>query len=485
MMVLIKNKRLFIFILFTLVLLVTSFKKLVESSSQYIDISEQKYIDDVRERKGNATKPICLSVHCNRPVNINFNEQSGGNTYDTGGDLAAYCCKACRNSGGLKYNENCVVSGGSCNTTYDSYKTSIVEGMTDNCDGIIDNGENICYNTEENSEMLVTPSLDNPEPCGPYSFYQCFKDPSCANYMNNINMSSYEYDEPQKNEKWQSNITNMLNFSYFNDFNDATDKDGVMGRKLDGNFCNELCIKANDEPPDKDVDENGYKMWHELNLRISNKDDKIAARAICEKSNAVWRSKMLCNGCKMFMRDGDGNNLLTNDANYRKISCRADSSYNNTKEIQDKQSIIETDNNGLDRFQRFVESKDIDTGIFTDLELVDDDITTAENILNAGEGESGWVEGERTINDIEFGCRLNCAYDMHDNCFSGEPNNDEINTIKTQCREACDKRLPAWVYYGSAIGNGDNDMAAKNGWLNVNNTPKTWSQWRNIFSPDQ
>ena len=480
MMVLIKNKRLFIFILFTLVLFVTSFKKLVETSSQYRDIPLEYYIDEVKI-KGNATKPICLSVNCNRPVNINFNEQSGGNTYDTGGDLAAYCCKACRNSGGVgNHDGDCLINGGSCNNT------SIVEGMNDKCDGIIDNGKNMCYSKDENGEMSTTPIASDPtsaEACGPSSFYKCFQDPDCANYMNNINMSSYEYDEPQKDEKWESNITNMLNFSYFNDFNDATDKDGVKGRKLDGNFCNELCIKANDEPPDKDVDENGYKMWHELNLRMSNKDDKIAARAICEKSNAVWRSKMLCNGCRMLDVDKNGCKALTNDPNYRKLSCHADSSYNNTKEIQDKQSIIVTETNGATNFARFIRSKDKDTNIYADLELVDDDITTAANILY----NKGWPsDGSRTINDIEFGCRLNCAYDMHDNCFGNEPNYDEINTIKNQCRAACDKRLPAWAYYGNKIGNADEAMGDTNGWLNTDTAPpKKWSEWSNIFSPDE
>jgi hypothetical protein len=478
---LIKNKKLFIFILFTFVLFVTSFKKLVEGSSQYTNMTEENedYKDKAIEKRS-ASNPLCLSVRCNRPLNINFNE-TNGKTYDEGGDLAAYCCIACRDSGGHEHGDQCNINGGICNE-------STVEGMisgggNDNCDGIIDNGQNICYATQDNSEMLQTPSFDNPESCGANSFYKCFQDPDCVNYMNNIHMSSYEEHEPQDNTKWQSNITNMLKFNHFNDLNNNTDEDGVVDKTLNGNFCQELCIKSRDEdnPPDND---NAYALWVDLHNRIQSDDYNISNTAVCEKSNAVWRSQMLCNGCKTLINDEDGNNILTTDPNYRKISCHPRASYNNTKEIQDKQSIKHVDQSGNDIFRRFVESKDA-AGIYGDLALVDDDIQMAVSIQNAEDGQTGWVEGNRTINDIEFGCRLNCAYDMHDNCFSGNPNNDEINTIKNQCRKACDKRLPAWVYYSGVIGNGDEVMQTNNGWLNVDDTtPETWSRWRDIFSPD-
>ena len=472
MMVIIKNKKLFIFILFTLVIFVTSFKKLVESSSEDREITEEDY-QVLSKEKGNAVKPLCLSVNCNRPVNFNFNADNQGNTYDTGGDLAAYCCKACRDSGGEGH-ENCLVNGGNCNTN----NTIIVEGMNGNCDeGIIHNGENTCYSFENNDGMN---DPDDPESCGPSSFYRCFQDPSCVNYMNNINMSSYEVKEPQKDAKWQSNITNMLSFSYFNDSNGDTDEDGVKGKTLNGNFCNELCIKAGEVPPN---DENGANLWNDLQNRLASYDPKISDAANCELSNAIWRSKMLCNGCKMFMKDEDGNNLLTNDPNYRKISCHAGAYYDNTKQIQDQQSITTTDNYGEDVFTKFKASKNLDDGTYQDLQYVDDDIGTPDKISN-GNGTENYMP-DRTVNDIQFGCRLKCAYDMKDYCFNDTLNSDEIYTIKTQCKAACDKRLPAWTYYASAIEYGPEIMDINNGWLDNTDNNKTWENWSEIFSPDQ
>ena len=471
MMVIIKNKKLFIFILFTLVIFVTSFKKLVESSSEDLEITEADY-QVLSKEKGNAVKPLCLSVRCDRPVNFNFNADNQGNTYDTGGDLAAYCCKACRDSGGLDH-ENCLVNGGNCNTN----NTIIVEGMNDNCEGIIHNGENTCYSVENNDGM--NDNLGTPESCGPSSFYNCFQDPSCVNYMNNINMSSYEVDEPQKNENWQSNITNMLSFSYFNDLNGNTDEDGGKGKTLNGNFCNELCIKAGEVPPN---DENGINLWNDLQNRLVSDDPNIKSAANCELSNAIWRSKMLCNGCRMFMNDEDGNNLLTNDPNYRKISCHAGADYDNTKQIQDLQSITTTDENGDKVFKMFKANKN-DDGTYQDLQYVDDDIGTPDKISN-GTGVETYNTPNRTVNDIQVGCRLNCAYDMKDKCFNDTLNSDEIHTIKTQCKAACKKRLPAWTYYASAIGSDDEIMESDYGWLkNTDNKP--WKNWSEIFSPDQ
>lgn len=498
MMVLIKNKKLFIFILFTLIIFVTSFKKLVESSTTVRDpLSEDDYINMSVNNSSNET-PQCLSVNCNHLVNKNLNANNNGKTYDKDGDLAAYCCKSCRDGGGAKHDDGCNQYGGSCNTNISGpppreralrwrlrrWRRRLlarrlrgnknIEGMM-NCDGIIDNGRNICYTLEDNEEMTEEPSLDNPESCGPYSFYQCFKDPNCANYMNNINMSSYEELEPQNNPEWQSNITNMLSFKHFNNLNNETDNDGMPGNTLDGNYCIDLCTKAKDNE-----DGTGGSANADLDARMNNEDNDIRNAALCEKSNAIWRAKMLCNSC-LTQEDDNGYNILTNDPNYRKLSCHADAPYENTKKIQDKQSIMETDNNGDTNYLRFKLS-DAGDGVFKDLELVDDDIATATNILNG----TGWKADQRNKNDIEFGCRLNCAYDMLDNCFIEGPNNNEINTIKNQCRKACDKRLPAWAYYPSDIGKLDqdnDDLEVGDGWLDVTDRPQKWSDWRKIFSP--
>jgi len=476
MMVLIKNKKLFIFILFTLIIFVTSFNKLLESLTTDNDpLDQDNYITKSENNSSNET-PQCLSVNCNHQVNKNFNANDNGKTYDTYGaygDLAAYCCKSCRDSGGAIHYDGCNKYGGSCNTNVSGFQgRKNIEGMT--CDGIIDNGRNICYTVEDNEEMINEPSLDNPESCGPYSFYQCFNDPKCANHMNNINMSSYIEKEPQNNPEWESNITNMLSFKHFNNLNNETDKDGITGKRLGGNYCIDLCTKAKDNE-----DGTGGSADADLDARINNEDSDIRDAAICEQSNAIWRAKMLCNSCLTQTDDADGNNVLTNDPNYRKLSCHANAKYQNTKEIQDKQSIIETDLNGEDNYARFINSDQ--DGTFAHLELIDDDITTATSILN----DTGWADRDK--NDIEFGCRLNCAYDMLDNCFSDGPNNDEINTIKTQCRKACDKRLPAWSYYPSKLGNLEQDdeyLTADDGWLDVvADTPLKWSDWRKIFSP--
>lgn len=476
MMILIKNKKLFVFILFTLIIFVTSFKKLVESSTTVRDpLSEDDYINMSVNNSSNET-PKCLSVNCNHLVNKNLNANNNGKTYDEDGDLAAYCCKSCRDSGGAKHDDGCSLYGGSCNTNISGFQGSKnIEGMI-NCDGIIDNGRNICYTLEDNEEMMEEPSLDNPESCGPYSFYQCFKDPNCANHMNNINMSSYEELEPQNNPEWQSNITNMLSFKHFNNLNNETDNDGIPGKTLGGNYCIDLCTKAKDNEDGTDGSADA-----DLDARINSEDNDIRNAALCEKSNAIWRAKMLCNNCLMRTEDASGCAVLSGDPNYRKLPCHANAKYKNTKEIQDKQSIIETDRNGERWYNRFKLS-DAGDGVFKDLELVDDDIATAPNILNG----TDWKNDQRNKNDIEFGCRLNCAYDMLDNCFSEGPNNDEINTIKNQCRKACDKRLPAWSYYPSDIGNLEQDdkyLENDNGWLETTDTSKTWSDWRKIFSP--
>jgi hypothetical protein len=488
-MIIIKNKVLFMFILFTLIIFVTSFKKLVESSIDYttIPVIDHNMYQQISTTKSAAASPKCLSLNCNRPVNVNFNVNQNDNTYDNNnGDLAAYCCQACRDSGGLNHVDNCNYSGESYNTTIEPMTGS---GLTDSCDGIIDNGNNVCYSTEDNGKMLNNGDED-PLSRGASSFYNCFKDPQCAKYMNKINMSSYLEFEPRnnaaqsENSDWEKNITTMLSFNHFR-VHDVDDIDGASdGGVLDNNFCKKLCIKASDTVPpdlsdDPTEDNIAYDTWVELHQRLESGDDEVRRAAEGEKSNAIWRQKMLCNDCRSLGTNKDeyGIHNLTIDPNYRRVPCRAGAQYENTKQIQDQQSIIKTDLSGEYVYDRFNQNYQ---GDGKDIKLVDDDITIAENIRNG----KLWNADSRDTNDLQFGCRLTCAYEMNDKCFSNNPDNNEINTIKTQCREACDKRLPAWVYYPTKIGAGEELMDSGNNWLESNEPDQlNWGDWGKIFSP--
>ena len=119
-------------------------------------------------------------------------------------------------------------------------------------------------------------------------------------------MSSYEEIEPQNNPEWQSNITNMLSFKHFNNLNNEKDNDGIPGKTLGGNYCIDLCTKAKDNE-----DGTGGSADAELDARMNNEDNNIRNAALCEKSNAIWRAKMLCNSCLTRTDDANGFEIIT------------------------------------------------------------------------------------------------------------------------------------------------------------------------------
>ena len=240
----------------------------------------------------------CLSLNCNKPLNSIFNVTLTGNKVfdDKNQDLAAYCCKSCRDTGGCKCDTTCEshsfdVSDDKCPDFMDNTESfkGIKEGlsteehgnihhdsiiqptnayMTYQCEdngiqGILDQGSCDCYSGIDSGgkyDYDTTPVNLASTNCGDYRFHQCYTDPSCVASFNALNMSSFKEIEPGDNTVWGSNIMNIVTNSYFNhDLGPKTIYDRFAN--LEGNpislthnlkeptfngkyFCEDVCLKA-------------------------------------------------------------------------------------------------------------------------------------------------------------------------------------------------------------------------------------------------
>ena len=128
----IRNKFIIVFMLFSISLFLVSFRKLKEKNDCIHscfpgDCNTKDKIVAMTDCK--KVRGRCLSLNCNKPLNSIFNVTLTGNKVfdDKNQDLAAYCCKSCRDTGGCK-----------CDVTCESHSFDVND---DKCPDFMDNAE--------------------------------------------------------------------------------------------------------------------------------------------------------------------------------------------------------------------------------------------------------------------------------------------------------------------------------------------------------
>jgi hypothetical protein len=264
-MINITTKVTIIFLLFNIILFINMFRKLKEPITVTCDPTannDEAAISRCLEIK--KRKFQCLSPNCNKEINGIFNVHLTGrnNPLDEWNqNLAAYCCRRCRNTGGCECDPTCAShsyphetpihgrnNSGYCAENYnesftskvkegfeatdhgDLYHNSIIPAATNTgyeCEGgLIDPANCDCYMQGEGSieDGAFTNEPDSPHAtnCGEYRFFKCYNDPSCVTRLNSIRMNTFTdrngslIKEPKDRIIWGKNVVNIIADPIFN-----------------------------------------------------------------------------------------------------------------------------------------------------------------------------------------------------------------------------------------------------------------------------
>tara|TARA_B100000003_G_scaffold206520_1_gene222219 strand:+ start:3244 stop:4887 length:1644 start_codon:yes stop_codon:yes gene_type:complete len=471
----IRNKFIIVFMLFSISLFLVSFRKLKEKNDCIHscfpgDCNTTDKIVAMTDCK--KVRGRCLSLNCNKPLNSIFNVTLTGNKVfdDKNQDLAAYCCKSCRDTGGCKCDTTCEshsfdVSDDKCPDFMDNTESfkGIKEGlsteehgnihhdsiiqptnayMTYQCEdngiqGILDQGSCDCYSGIDSGgkyDYDTTPVNLASTNCGDYRFHQCYTDPSCVASFNALNMSSFKEIEPGDNTVWGSNIMNIVTNSYFNhDLGPKTIYDRFAN--LEGNpislthnlkeptfngkyFCEDVCLKAADQ-------NNQAGQWNDRPDLLD--DDGIPTA--CAVSDVVWAASFLCRKCKSY----DGNDSWPAlDPNMQQHNCTDGAELNNSKELTDQIDFNWVDKHGKQASDSFLNEID-ENGNYAQWGTIINPIGTIPN--------ERW-SSHRDQSHLQFYCKAACGQQLRDKCHNGYPTGSESENIRGQCEAACKKRLP-------------------------------------------